>query len=535
MKLTYSSKRFSSDAGISLKLSKRILDKLYEKELGAEDLTYAIWRLRDFVMKTAEMAKLLEKQDDTVIDQVINDIIIEKNRYAMPHDVCCAETPEAFSEALRAAENAVKRIERKEKAHSWFFTSLDFKDKEFKEGDTVTIQILRAGKWKHPMYGEVVVDKTVIEDVVNNFEEDVRKIELAVDENHEDNHKALGWFREVYSEDDGESCFAKIELTKRGAELLNEGAYKYFSPEIIFAKEDEETGEQQRNLLIGGAFTNRPFFKAMKPLMASENATNGASAKDPATGQFLFVSIPDRMQKFLELLAKFKEAAKVSKDDVAQLRQAYSEVPADHHNAGFDEGVEEVAKKTEGGDGTVVKTPEEIAAEEKAAADKKAADDAAAAAAAGGGEGAPATGEGAADDGVKANEDGSVTLSAAKFAEFQRAEAAKKFGEVCSNIDPFVFSEQNPKGIILPKDKQAFAEFACTLSEKDMTAVLGFLGKFRAVGGEAGRTGTLPAGQKVQLTESDEMVKRYMNEFGQNKDQAIQSATRFYELEAARK
>jgi phage I-like protein len=107
--------------------------------------------------------------------------------------------------------------------------------------------------------------------VKKNFDDNVRKIELAVDENHEPHHKALAWYRELIVKDGGETLFAKLELTPQGAKLLSEGAYKYFSPEIYFKKQDEETGEVISNLLIGGAFTNRPFFKAMKPLLASED------------------------------------------------------------------------------------------------------------------------------------------------------------------------------------------------------------------------------------------------------------------------
>ena len=146
----------------------------------------------------------------------------------------------------------------------------EFSDgKVFEAGDKVQIQIMRSGKWSHPMYGEINITPEVLTDVKKNFDEQARGIDLAVDENHESNHKALGWFREL-TKKGKDSLFATIELTKKGAELLSEGAYKYFSPEIVFNKQDEESGKSIKNLLIGGAFTNRPFFKAMQPLLASE-------------------------------------------------------------------------------------------------------------------------------------------------------------------------------------------------------------------------------------------------------------------------
>lgn len=129
---------------------------------------------------------------------------------------------------------------------------------------------MRTGKWNHPAYGEFEITPETLTQVKDNFTANLRGIKLAVDENHEPNHKALAWYTELYqvTEDD---LFAKLELTQKGADLLNEGAYRYFSPEIVFYKTDEETGKPITNMLVGGAFTNRPFFKSMQPLMASED------------------------------------------------------------------------------------------------------------------------------------------------------------------------------------------------------------------------------------------------------------------------
>ena len=76
----------------------------------------------------------------------------------------------------------------------------------------VEVQIMRIGKRNHPSYGEIEVTADTLVDVKKNFEENKRGIELAVDENHEDNHKALGWYRELFIVADG--LYAKIELTK---------------------------------------------------------------------------------------------------------------------------------------------------------------------------------------------------------------------------------------------------------------------------------------------------------------------------------
>ena len=82
-----------------------------------------------------------------------------------------------------------------------------------KEGDIVDIQIMKVGKWKHPVYGDVVVTEKTLNEIKENFDKDKRGIELAVDENHEGNHKAMAWYQEVYKKG-SKSLFAKLKLTK---------------------------------------------------------------------------------------------------------------------------------------------------------------------------------------------------------------------------------------------------------------------------------------------------------------------------------
>lgn len=69
----------------------------------------------------------------------------------------------------------------------WGFSEMgsEFSDKTFAAGDQVEIQIMRTGKWQHPMYGEIDITAAVLSDVKKNFDEEARGIDLAVDENHE--------------------------------------------------------------------------------------------------------------------------------------------------------------------------------------------------------------------------------------------------------------------------------------------------------------------------------------------------------------
>lgn len=184
------------------------------------------------------------------------------------------------------------------KNKAWFFNqiTLDLKQ-QFDAWQSVDVQIMRLWTWEHPEYWTVKITQKVIDDVIRQFNDGVRWVDLVVDENHERDHKALWIFRELYQEWDW--LFAKIELTKRGAEALTNWDYFYFSPEIQFwPYKEEETGATIENLLIGGAFTNRPFFKKMEAVMANES-----SGQQKWTYLFLF---RDSMNEFRKLL----EAAK---------------------------------------------------------------------------------------------------------------------------------------------------------------------------------------------------------------------------------
>jgi len=366
----------------------------------------------------------------------------------------------------------IQPIARPKVGGVWLFSALTFGDKNFKAGDTVTIQIMRVGTWDHPIYGEVKITANTIADVIRNFQEDTRGIELAVDENHEPDHRALGWYRQVYSEDANQSAFAKIELTQKGANLLNEGAYKYFSPEIQFSHTDDETGEQHRNLLIGGAFTNRPYFKRMQPLMASE------AAADESSSSLLPISTP-RMQKFLSLLNKLVEKDTISASEKAALETAYNALPESERKdkkiaAAFDEVV---AKPDEGT--PTPETPETPEAPVETPVETPE---------------APETPETPVvpEVPVEASEK-TITMSAAKFAEMQttlsKLARDARFNEIDKSLEGLAFSEKNAAGLVLPKDRKEIREFAASLSEKSAVKFFSILKGLKQLGAEKGHDG----------------------------------------------
>lgn len=550
--MKYSAKKFEEDAGISEKLAKKVLTILYAKNLKAEDFSSVLWKMRDWFIKT-KMPALVEKLTDEEIQAVVDKVIIEKALWQSqcPSDICCAETAEEL-------ERAFNNMSMPESA--WFFTAL--KDKTagetYSKGDIVRVQIMRTGKWDHPSYGEVKITKKVIQDVVSNFSNRERKIDLAVDENHEPDHKALAWFRDLVTENDGNDLYADVELTKKGADILNDGSYKYFSPEIVFHKIDEESGKPQSNLLIGGAFTNRPFFKDMQPLMASESAANGdnmgqSSAKE---GHVVFFSHSKPMLKFLELMADLGEKSSITSMQKSELEKAYSELPAEDRSAEinkkfaetlalFDEDaapeapVETPETPVETPETPVVPetpetpveppvVPEETEEEEEVEEEVPVA--------------ASETLQG-----IAFNEDGSIKITDAaafsasvkaqqkKFAEYQR-EASLAACE--KSLAPLVFSEKRKTRVVIPSQKKMIVAFAASLDEAKRATFFSILGQLKSV--PAGTLGSTKDASKTDVkkpetfSEDHATVKYFMETLKQDLKTAQKSAADFEASKAQR-
>jgi len=152
------------------------------------------------------------------------------------------------------------------------FYPIKIDEKVFAEGEYAKeIQVLQVGFWKHPIYGKIKITANDIGEFIKNFNSNIRK-DLPITEGHSvggEELPAVGWFKELL--DKGrEGLWAVIEWTKLGEKLLEEKAYKYFSPEYYTTYEDPETRKTYNDVLVGGALTNRPYFKGLQAVVLSE-------------------------------------------------------------------------------------------------------------------------------------------------------------------------------------------------------------------------------------------------------------------------
>lgn len=280
-------------------------------------------------------------------------------------------------------------------------------------------------------------------------------------------------------------------MTELGAEKIGRGEYKYFSPEIIRDEVDDETGEEIKNLLIGGAFTNRPYFKGMQSLQATEVS----NSNEDTTFYFFDTFNPmDELKKLLQALLD-KETLEDNDMSTAEAEYVAKDGKADAQCAEMFASV-------------VGKMDAQKAAKAQAEADAQAAADA-----------------NAKKDPTKEGQDQTFSFTdpvtgekkSVSFAEYtamqEKLEAyafAEKQKTVSDKLSGLVFSEENKMSVVLPKSVDKMTAFAMSLSDQQFAQfceiVKGFnteAGKlFNEEGGEGDGAGTSAGSTRAEKVEA---------------------------------
>jgi len=315
---------------------------------------------------------------------------------------------EKEGELVKGSETKLKKL----------IPQIELNEKTFSSRDkTSEIEILHSGEWEHPQYGTIVITEEDIDRFINSFDDKVRKVDIAVDQEHMPEKGAAGWFRSMKKvfEDGKAKLKATVEWTKLGTQLIKDGIFKYFSPEFEFQYEDLETHEIFDNVLLGGALTNRPYFKSLAPVALSENMFAGF------TGNLIVKGGENRMTKD-ELKAKLAEdpAFVLPEDASEDEKKAYEELKAEPAKDAEDtekEGDEEEEKEVKGSENFISR----------------------------------------AEHLKQMNEIKS---------QLGIVEKRLRFKEVQEQVSGFVFSESNPDGVLLPKNKEKAADILMAASPK---------------------------------------------------------------------
>jgi len=172
--------------------------------------------------------------------------------------------------AIRQANSvAKKQMEDDEKTYYYLADISDIQLEEKEGKKSSWIEIFRIGKWMHPKWGKIEGTTKLFNDFIKNWKDRVLGRDISLDKTHEPSDGATGWIQELKIK--GDRLLALVEWTPFGIELIEQKGFKYFSPEYKDIYVDKESGREHKNVLFGGALTNRPFLTDLAPIVLSED------------------------------------------------------------------------------------------------------------------------------------------------------------------------------------------------------------------------------------------------------------------------
>lgn len=198
------------------------------------------------------------------------------------------------------------------------------------------------GNFKHHQ-GSFELKESHIDDMIENFEKGSNGIEPAINYNHEIHAKAAGWpvsMKKVTIEkqlSDGTKTSQvgidmKVKWTPAGAKAIRDKEFKHFSIEFAFEHVNSETREKFKNVVTGGALTNKPFLKNTA-ITALEQEEINEGGKNMSTKEELKLSLKkdfdldvDVLMENSKKLAEVQEEVKKLEDEVKVAKEAKEEV-----------------------------------------------------------------------------------------------------------------------------------------------------------------------------------------------------------------
>lgn len=139
--------------------------------------------------------------------------------------------------------------------------------------NTIEIELLRAGKFVHPAYGDLEVTETDLDEMIKEFDDAKAHGRRGIDFDHKaakGDTRMGAWIQALRRK--GTSMVADVELTAAGQAELEGGNYRFTSAEYNTQWKDKITGKVRKTKRLRGAtFTNRPFIEDMTPVSLSDD------------------------------------------------------------------------------------------------------------------------------------------------------------------------------------------------------------------------------------------------------------------------
>lgn len=340
----------------------------------------------------------------------------------------------------------IQQQKQEELKHMLFSFAVETAKFTFDEnGAPNEIQVLMCGKWNHPVYGPMIIEPSDITEFKKNFDDKLRR-DIPITEGHEsfDEKPAVGWFKELIDKGQ-EGLWATMEWTPKGKTLLAEKAYKYFSPEFYTEYEDPETREIYTNVLVGGALTNKPYFKRMKAVVLSEQTINKDFKIFNDKAMFVLEEVVAKKVEDLSIDEKaflVEKKGELTEEQLATFASVFEPEAPEAPEAPAETPAETPAPEVPAE--APVETPAETPAPETPAAPVEASEP---------------------KNLVQINASELKALQD-KADEGQKALSELAQREVKDEVSKLVFSEQNSDGKFLPKDADKVEKFMAGLSKE---------------------------------------------------------------------
>lgn len=145
----------------------------------------------------------------------------------------------------------------------------------FVDGDW--FQLAKTGTFFSPVYGKITISPQDLGTMYTNFKTKtpLPPTQLPIDYDHlsdepqkPEDGKAAGWVEDLMIRDDGQTLWCRPKWTRRAAEMIANGEYRFVSPFFLTDYLDKQSGKKIGPTLKAVAITNRPFLEGMQPIPA---------------------------------------------------------------------------------------------------------------------------------------------------------------------------------------------------------------------------------------------------------------------------
>jgi phage I-like protein len=294
-----------------------------------------------------------------------------------------------------------------------------------KDGELpTTIKVLPRGVFNTTKYGELQITEKIMDEMIASFRPEVRPVSIDRDHAPLGDTRAAGWIESLIKKEDG--LHAGVSWTPYGAELVGNREYRMLSPEWSYDYVDSEDRQELGATLLAVALTNRPLFKSVGTLTASEGLTNDIQV-------FILASNSMNIQDILA-----KPAAERTEEEVKYLVEHKEEM------------TEEQATQYESE--TTTETQEETTTEEESTQEET-------------------TTEETTTETKEGSNTEAVTITASELASFkamqeenQKLKAAQLKASIEKQVDTLICNA-NKETRILRKSKDAVITFLMSLSD----------------------------------------------------------------------